>query len=197
MIDPTCGSGHFLLGAFERLLERWDRQAPAMELQARVQLALDAIHGVDVNPFAVAIARFRLTVAALQACGLTTLEDAPSFDYHLAVGDSLLFGRPQEALHFEGADDGRRARRGSPTHRGPRRTSRDPGRGRYDVVVGNPPYITVKDKALNEAYRSGTRRCNGKYALTVPFMERFFQLAKQHAATSRPAGLARSPRTRS
>ena len=26
--------------------------------------------------------------------------------------------------------------------------------GRYDVVVGNPPYITVKDKALNQIYRS-------------------------------------------
>ena len=25
--------------------------------------------------------------------------------------------------------------------------------GRYDVVVGNPPYITVKDKTLNAAYR--------------------------------------------
>ena len=26
-------------------------------------------------------------------------------------------------------------------------------RGRYHVVVGNPPYITVKDKVLNERYR--------------------------------------------
>ena len=67
MIDPTCGSGHFLLGAFDRLLDRWHKYAPAMEIQARVQSALDAIHGVDLNPFAVAIARFRLTVAALQA----------------------------------------------------------------------------------------------------------------------------------
>ena len=30
--------------------------------------------------------------------------------------------------------------------------------GRYDVVVGNPPYITVKDKALNQIYRSKYRR---------------------------------------
>ena len=69
LIDPTCGSGHFLLGAFDRLLDRWHKHAPGLELQARVQAALDAIHGVDLNPFAVAIARFRLTVAALQACG--------------------------------------------------------------------------------------------------------------------------------
>jgi hypothetical protein len=81
LIDPTCGSGHFLLGAFDRLLDRWHREAPGLETQARVQAALDAIHGVDLNPFAVAIARFRLTVAALKASGLTSLEAAPAFTF--------------------------------------------------------------------------------------------------------------------
>ena len=28
MIDPTCGSGHFLLGAFQRLLDRWLHTEP-------------------------------------------------------------------------------------------------------------------------------------------------------------------------
>src|SRR5690606_33926072 len=28
MIDPTCGSGHFLLGGFERLLSEWQRKEP-------------------------------------------------------------------------------------------------------------------------------------------------------------------------
>ena len=84
LIDPTCGSGHFLLGAFDRLLDRWHGTPPAWSVQARVQAALDAIHGVDLNPFAVAIARFRLTVAALQACGLTSLEDGASV--HLPPG---------------------------------------------------------------------------------------------------------------
>src|SRR5262249_14241439 len=51
--------------------------------------------------------------------------------------------------------------------------------GRYDVVVGNPPYITVKDKALNQIYRSKySDVCKGKYALTVPFVAQFFALAK-------------------
>ena len=92
LIDPTCGSGHFLLGAFDRLLDRWNRHAPGLETQARVQQALDAVHGVDLNPFAIAIARFRLTVAALKASGLTSLEKAPAFAFHLAVGDSLIHG---------------------------------------------------------------------------------------------------------
>ena len=178
MIDPTCGSGHFLLGAFDRLLDRWHKHAPAMEIQARVQSALDAIHGVDLNPFAVAIARFRLTVAALQACDLRSLEDAPAFKYHLAVGDSLIHGPDSNVL--PGMEE-----RGAfmPFHY----ATEDAQlllelleEGRYDAVVGNPPYITVKDKALNKIYRSKFGKvCKGTYALTVPFMVQFFALAKR------------------
>jgi predicted helicase len=181
LIDPTCGSGHFLLGAFARLLDRWERQAPGLERQARVQLALDAIHGVDLNPFAVAIARFRLTVAALQASGLRSLEDAPAFQFHLAAGDSLLHGAQQtlfgdtDLSGFAYATEDLSALQTILTG------------GRYDVVVGNPPYITVKDKSLNAAYRRLYTTCKGTYSMTVPFMERFFGLATT-GADGRPAG---------
>ena len=55
--------------------------------------------------------------------------------------------------------------------------------GRYDVVVGNPPYITVKDKALNQIYRSKYANVCKGYALTVPFMAQFFALAKRGGAS--------------
>jgi hypothetical protein len=177
LIDPTCGSGHFLLGAFARLLDRWHKHAPGLELQARVQTALDAIHGVDLNPFAVAIARFRLTVAALQASGLSSLEAAPAFTFHLAVGDSLIHGPDPDVL--PGMND--RTAYMSFTYA----TEDGPlllellEEGRYDVVVGNPPYTTVKDRALNQIYRSKYASvCKGKYALTAPFMVLFFSLAR-------------------
>jgi hypothetical protein len=177
LIDPACGSGHFLLGAFARLLNRWQRHAPGMETQARVQAALNAVHGVDLNPFSVAIARFRLTIAALQASALASLEKAPAFDYHLAVGDSLIHG----------PDTGTLPGMESRTAFMPFTYQTEDGpllltlleEGRYDVVVGNPPYITVKDKALSQIYRSKYADvCKGKYALTVPFMKLFFALAK-------------------
>ena len=192
LIDPTCGSGHFLLGAFGRLLDRWHKHAPGLELQARVQAALDAIHGVDLNPFAVAIARFRLTVAALQASGLSSLEVAPAFTFHLAVGDSLIHGPDPDVL--PGMSD-RTAYMAFTyaTEDGPLLLTLLE-EGRYDVVVGNPPYITPKDKALNQIYRAKYANvCKGKYALTVPFMAQFFALAKRG---EQPAGLARSPVTR-
>ena len=92
LIDPACGSGHFLLGSFGRLLDAWTRREPATPRRELVQRVLDAIHGVDLNPYAVAVARFRLLLAAWQACGVTTLANAPDFRLNLACGDSLLHG---------------------------------------------------------------------------------------------------------
>ena len=187
LIDPTCGSGHFLLGAFARLNDRWATHAPGLNVRARVAEALDAIHGVDLNPFAVAIARFRLIVAALQACGEASLETAPDFPLNLAAGDSLLHGQHQASFDFDGHDfDSELSGFGY--------TSEDLALlrkillpGRYDVVVGNPPYITVKDRTLNATYRALYPTCHRTYALTVPFMERFFQLAKASQG-DQPAG---------
>ena len=76
MIDPTCGSGHFLLGGFHRLFDLWVKQEPATNVRELAQRALDGVYGVDLNPYAVAIARFRLLVAALRACDIRRLADA-------------------------------------------------------------------------------------------------------------------------
>ncbi len=178
MIDPTCGSGHFLLGAFARLNDRWATHAPGLEPRSRVQKALDAVHGVDLNPFAVAIARFRLMVAALQACEEHSLEDAPGFTLHLAAGDSLLHGGHQLEMRFDSFDAASEISGFAYDTEDLEvlRTILTPGR--YDAVVGNPPYIAVKDATLNAAYRNLYKTCKGTYQLTVPFMERFFQLAK-------------------
>ena len=183
VIDPTCGSGHFLLGAFARLVDRWHREAPGLDLRTRVDNALSSIYGVDLNPFAVAIAKFRLIVAALKACGETTLVNAPKFTLNLANGDSLLHGAEQggaTALDFGDLSFDKDA-----VVSGFAYSTEDIALLRkilaprqYDVVVGNPPYIVVRDKALNARYREIYSYCKGTYALTVPFMEKFFDLAK-------------------
>jgi hypothetical protein len=139
-----------------------------------VQQALDAIHGVDLDPFAVAVARFRLMVAALQACGETSLETAPAFRFHLTAGDSLLHGAAQLSMDDFGVDSGISGFAYATEDL--QALQRILAPGRYDVLVGNPPYITVKDRKLNAAYRGLYPTCKGTYALTVPFMERFFQL---------------------
>jgi hypothetical protein len=181
MIDPTCGSGHFVLGAFLRLVRLWANERPEGDRHERVRAALDSVHGVDLNPFAVAIARFRLLVAAMAASGVRTLRDAARYEWpiHLAVGDSLIKHRHKQGSLFENLDE-----EGADELADFKYETEDVHKheeilqpGRYHVVVGNPPYITVKDTKLNELYRELYDACSGKYALSVPFAQRFFDRA--------------------
>ncbi len=181
MIDPTCGSGHFLLGGFQRLLAEWQRHEPGRNPVDIAQKALDAVAGVDLNPFAVAISRFRLFVAALQAAGVQRLANAHNFKVSVAIGDSLLhgtrFGLSQSQELFDAAEA--HAETGL-AHAYASEDLADVQRilGRqYHAVVGNPPYIVVKDAALNAAYRKKYASCHMKYSLGAPFTERFFELA--------------------
>jgi len=180
MIDPACGSGHFLLGGFRRLLKRWQEISDAsVDRNTHIQRALDGVFGVDLNPYAVAIVRFRLLVDALRFCEVDTLKAAPDFQINLAVGDSLLHGR-----HFNvyKGQQGWLFQEGDPYSHlyncedySSLRKILDQ---RYHAVVGNPPYITVKDKGLNALYRNRYERsCHRQYSLGVPFTERFFDLS--------------------
>lgn len=185
LIDPTCGSGHFLIGAFHRIFDRWTEQEPGLNARERAHKAMSAIHGVDINPFAVAITRFRLIVAFMKAsqderldAGLTE----PGFT--VLAGDTLLYGSSSSGQGEIAIATG--------VYSLPTEDQQELNKlltpQTYDAVVGNPPYITVKDKALNKVYRERYKEyCRGTYALTVPFMVKFFRLAKG-PNTDGPAG---------
>ena len=188
LIDPACGSGHFLLGAFDRLARGCLDKAPADGPRAAAARALGMVYGVDLNPFAVSIARFRLLVASLRFADVKTLAEAPNFTIQVAAGDSLLWGASHGRLegviesaeaqapltrHLYATEDGDLLRRYFGQH--------------YHAVVANPPYITPKDPAANAAYRDRYETCHRQYSLAVPFMERLFSLA-QRGADGRPAG---------
>jgi hypothetical protein len=186
LIDPTCGSGHFLLGTFQHLLAEWRRHAPGLDAREHVIEALSGVYGVDLNPFAVSIARFRLLVAAMQASGIRTLREAPGWKFNLTVGDSLLHGArrgfgefafsteavSEEYRHVYLAEDKEEIDRILGQH--------------YHAVVGNPPYITASDNALSALYRKRYSTCSGTFSLGVPFTERFMQLAVEEG--KEPAG---------
>ncbi|MGW2858359.1 BREX-2 system adenine-specific DNA-methyltransferase PglX [Streptomyces sp. NPDC001205] len=200
MIDPTCGSGHFVLGAFRRLVRMWASQRPEVDPYERVRAALESVHGVDLNPFAVAVARFRLLVASMASSDMRTFAEARKYEWpiQLAVGDSLLptehrqeglFGDEQlsfgDSVESGDAEDPYYALSTEDVFEYPQILNQ----GRYHVVVGNPPYITVKDKQLNQLYRELYDACGGTYALSVPFAQRFFELAKRGGADGNGYGM--------
>ncbi|MDP1649153.1 MAG: BREX-2 system adenine-specific DNA-methyltransferase PglX [Rubrivivax sp.] len=191
MIDPTCGSGHFLLGGFHRLVAEWQRHEPRRNPVDIAQKALDAVAGVDLNPFAIAISRFRLFVAALQVSGTRRLSEAHNFRVSVAIGDSLLHGTrfgltETQSLFDTAASHADTGLAHAYASEDLAEVQRILGR-QYHAVVGNPPYIVVKDAALNAAYRLKYASCHMKYSLGAPFTERFFELAVQ-PADGRSAG---------
>jgi hypothetical protein len=186
MIDPTCGSGHFLLGGFHRIVDEWSRNEPGRNRRDIAQKALDAIAGIDLNPFAVAIARFRLLLAALKVSDVHRMTEALDFRIHVAIGDSLLHGTRfglsgERAIATEGLFDVAASYAGTGLSHAYATEDlvqvQEILGQQYHAVVGNPPYILVKDGALNSAYRQKYASCRGKYSLGCPFTERFFELA--------------------
>ncbi|WP_231114060.1 Eco57I restriction-modification methylase domain-containing protein [Stenotrophomonas maltophilia] len=96
VIDPACGSGHFLLAAARRLAEKLAQlrsleggQEGAIQPQdyrhALREVVARCIFGVDRNPMAIELARMALWLESYE-------EGRPLgfLDHHLQVGDALL-----------------------------------------------------------------------------------------------------------
>jgi hypothetical protein len=181
MIDPACGSGHLVLGSFQKILEAWQKQEPATAVRELVSRTLGSVHGIDINPFAVAIARFRLLLFAMRACGISKLADAPAFPIHIECGDSLLHtplvGGVQELFDKGTKSDADEECEHAYASEDLFKVKGLLKHGQYHAVMANPPYITPKDPGLRDRYRKRFATCHMKYSLAVPFMEHIFKLA--------------------
>lgn len=107
VVDPACGSGHFLLAAARRMAERVAalRSAdgavtPQAYRHAMREVVARCIFGVDRNPMAIELARTALWIEGFE-------EGRPlSFlDHHLQVGDALLGLTDLKALEHGIAKD--------------------------------------------------------------------------------------------
>ena len=92
VLDPACGSGHFLLAAARRLAERLAALrspdgvvAPQAYRHALREVIARCIFGVDRNPMAVELAR-----TALWLEGFEEGRPLGFLDHHLQCGDALL-----------------------------------------------------------------------------------------------------------
>jgi hypothetical protein len=92
VIDPACGSGHFLLGAARRMATRVAQiranadgtDAPDYARAMR-DVARNCIHGVDRNPMAVELAKVALWIETVEPG-----KPLGFLDTNLVCGDSLL-----------------------------------------------------------------------------------------------------------
>ena len=104
--DPACGSGAYLLGMLHELLDLRaalfrSRQIDAKSAYDRkLEIIQSNIYGVDIDPFAVNIARLRLWLSLAVDFEGTKPEPLPNLDYKVEVGDSLLGPSPSGGLEM-------------------------------------------------------------------------------------------------
>ena len=60
VLDPTCGSGTFLFHAARRILAIIPRLLPSASSEAQAQIVSHLVHGIDIHPVAVEMARATL-----------------------------------------------------------------------------------------------------------------------------------------
>jgi hypothetical protein len=188
LLDPACGSGHFLIDGLKRLVAATAAQRPDWTRDKIVDHALDRVVGIDLNDYACALARTRLVMTAAELVGVTTLEDAARFHPKVYWADGLEQVEREEAKPstqlalFERVEAGPRA---TLTRSDVRIALTTVLATKFQAVVANPPYIVESDEARKAYHRE---KCGGQqryvsayrqYSLASPFTERCFQLAER------------------
>ena len=138
VIDPACGSGHFLLGAARRMATRVAqlRNPDAPDYNAAMRdVVRSCIHGVDRNPMAVELAKVALWIETVEPGKPLGFLDA-----NIQCGDSLLGIFDLKALEEGIPDDAYKALTGddkeTANHFAKRNKAEKAGQGMFDFVSG-------------------------------------------------------------
>jgi type I restriction-modification system DNA methylase subunit len=187
ILDPACGSGSFLIEAFDRLdryhqeargtAQRSDEKAAQDDFLERLRILKENIYGVDLDPQAVEIARLNLLLKTLHRRALL-----PKLEDNIRCGNSLISGMPIELSQYFGSDW--EAKRPFNWEEEFPKIMEEDG---FDIVIGNPPYVrpqhAMKDeRAYFMAGKYGS--AHGKFDIYVLFLERGIKLLRKNGRLS-------------
>jgi adenine-specific DNA-methyltransferase len=135
ILDPACGSGSFLIRAYDELLSYHakikKKSVADLNWQERIEILTRNIFGVDLDPQAVEIARLNLLIRALAQRLLL-----PSLENNIQCGNSLIFGTDEELYKLFGPN----FKDVKPFNWNDKFADVMKSGG-FDIVIGNPPYV--------------------------------------------------------
>ena len=172
IVDPACGSGSFLIGAYEYLLD-WHRdryledgpekhpkevyQGPGgqwhLTIDEKRRILLNNIYGVDIDPQAVEVTKLSLLLKVLEGessdsitrqLSLVQERALPDLDNNIKCGNSLIGPEfyDNQDLNLFGEEDFYRINVFDWKEAFPQVFSAD--NPGFDAVIGNPPYIRIQ-----------------------------------------------------
>ncbi len=214
VVDPACGSGSFLIGVYQYLLDwygNWYLDHDPASHQGRVyqtrehdwrlttterrRILLDHIYGVDIDPQAVEVTRLSLLLKLLEGESRDSLGQPMRQHYELALPDLADNIRCGNSLIGSGfSADTKRDKFGNEAQW--RNNTFDWGRefpriangGGFDAVIGNPPYRRERDyrHAMDEIAASdlGRKYRSPRMDLWYYFVHRGLELLRPDAPLS-------------
>lgn len=204
ILDPACGSGSFLIGAYDALIE-WHKSyytakgKPAREaayrdadgdirLTAKLKrlILLNNIFGVDIDEQAVEVTRLSLSLKALEDTRKDELDEErnlfketvlPNLSQNIVCGNSLIETDILEGHLF----DPEAERKLNPMNY----EDKFPeimGCGGFDAVIGNPPYVPIELMTGDERkyYQNHYQELARKFDTSVVFILRGLALLNEH-----------------
>lgn len=174
IVDPACGSGSFLIGAYQFLLD-WHRdryvedgpekhpnrlyRGPGdqwlLTIDEKKRILLNNIFGVDIDPQAVEVTKLSLLLKVLEGESEASLASQlrmfqeralPDLDNNIKCGNSLIGPDfyDNEQMSFLGEEEHYRINVFDWKAAFPQAFAGD--NPGFDAVIGNPPYVLLQDE---------------------------------------------------
>jgi type I restriction-modification system DNA methylase subunit len=206
ILDPACGSGSFLLGAYQYLLnyhrDWYQKDGPGKHSQEIYQgyggqwylttkekkrILLNNIYGVDIDPQAVEVTKLSLLLKVLEGENQDTLERQiklfkeralPDLGTNIKCGNSLIGPDFYQGKQMNLLDSDEAYRINAFDWE--KEFSEIMKHGGFDAVIGNPPY--VRQEGLGDAkpyFQSHYKTYRPTADLYVNFIERGLGLLKK------------------
>lgn len=139
VLDPACGSGSFLIRAFEEALVCLRKETGKInrdfdDYALRWSVLTSMIYGVDLDQEAVEITQLNLLLKTLGR-----REKLPNLSNKIDCGNSLISGNEEELKKYFGKDW-----KDKKPFNWEERFSEVFKQGGFDVIIGNPPYVGYK-----------------------------------------------------
>lgn len=136
ILDPACGSGSFLISAYDKMLEAKNKLDKQTGLFDRFEILKNNIYGVDLDDQAIEIAQLNLLLRVLRQ--RTKL---PTLSHNIRIGNSLIDGDMNKLQQY--FDTEWREKKAFNWKQEFQEVFENGG---FDVVIGNPPYVSFYSK---------------------------------------------------
>jgi type I restriction-modification system DNA methylase subunit len=170
LLDPACGSGTFLLRAFDHLMQarnptgalvqaKFDPETAGPLLALRTSVLTENLFGVDLDSRAVEIAQLNLMIRAAES-----QHRLPTLERNLKVGNSVIADPTVDSRAIDWAKAFPEVMK----------------QGGFDVIVTNPPYVRIQNlEEPQAAYLAKRFGADWNFDLYTTFVQQAWELLNE------------------